>query len=371
MKIHGSAAPHHSRGSSIFPAFVTLLLGAFALQLSTAALPAAADTVAAGIDVDALPFSADFGPMKVPVDNPQGIEKVQLGRQLFFDARLSADGSRSCYSCHRNEDGNGGHDPTAIGANGKHLTRHSPIIWNVGYLPRLYWDGRADSLEAQGKAAWAGGNMGVGTENLEAKADEIGAIPDYAKQFEVVFPKEGATPDTIIKAISAYERTLVCDNTDFDRYARGDKKALRDVQKRGLALFVGKAGCTACHTPPFFSSAYIMPEGSYYNTGIGVKGKKESEVDIGRMKVTNDESDWAAFKVPTLRNITRSAPYFHDGSVATLEAAVRFMAGGGYPNKNRSDLLSDKHLSDSEIGEIVAFLGALDCKQKLDEPTIP
>lgn len=324
-----------------------------------------------GLDVDSMKLQSDLGKMKIPEDNPQSDAKIKLGHQLFFDARLSADGSRSCYSCHKNEDGNGGHEPLAVGANDKQLTRHSPVIWNVGYLTTFYWDGRADSLEAQATAAWAGGNMGVGKEKLDAKAKEIAKIAGYKKQFAEVFPKEGVTPGTIVKAISAYERTLVCNDTAYDKYARGDKKALDDKQKEGLGIFLGKAGCTACHTPPFFSSSYMLPTGTYFNTGMGVQGKPEADVDIGRMKVTEKEADWAAFKVPSLRNVSKSAPYFHNGSVGKLEDAVHFMAGGGFDNKNKSPLLQDRKLSDEEIDALVAFLGALDCNEKLEEPELP
>jgi cytochrome c peroxidase len=270
-----------------------------------------------------------------------------------------------------NEDGTGGHDPIAVGAKNKQLTRHSPVIWNVGYLPRLYHDGRADSLEAQGTAAWAGGNMGVGKENLEAKAKEIGKIAGYKKQFDKVFPGKGATPETIIQAISSYERTLVCNDTAYDKYAKGDKSALTAEQKQGLELFMGKGGCATCHAPPNFSLAYLSKDGAFFNVGRGIKDKKEEEVDVGRMTVTKKDSDWAAFKPPTLRNVTKSPPYFHDGSEPTLEDAVRFMASGGFANKNLSPLLSDKKLSNGEITALVAFLGALECKGELKAPKLP
>lgn len=217
--------------------------------------------------------------------------KVDLGRQLFFDARLSADGSRSCYSCHRNESGNGGGRPLAVGAGDRQLTRHSPVIWNVGYLGALYWDGRSSSLEAQARAAWAGGNMGVGADNLESKAAEIAAIEGYRTAFSAVFPEAGVTPDTIVKSIAAYERTLTCNDTAWDRYSNGDSDALTEPQVRGLGLFQSDAGCAACHTPPHFSSAYLVPDGVYYNTGIGVQGVPREDVDVGRMAVTGRETD--------------------------------------------------------------------------------
>lgn len=305
--------------------------------------------------------------MPVPKKNPQTDEKVALGKKLFFDKRLSADGSVACYSCHQDSDGTGGGVPTAIGANEKKLSRHSPTMYNVGYLPALYWDGRAKSLEAQMKGAWAGGNMGVGKDNLETKAQEIIALPEYAADFKNAFPEEAPAADLIAQAISSYERTIVCSDTKFDKYAAGDKGALSDQEKDGLEVFMGKGMCTACHAPPFFSTAYFG-KGTFYNVGIGIEGKEEADVDVGRMKVSEKESDWAAFKVPSLRNITKSAPYFHDGHTSDLKAAVRFMASGGYDNKNKTPLMMDKKLSDEEIDLIVAFLGALECGTPLQQP---
>jgi cytochrome c peroxidase len=307
----------------------------------------------------------------IPEANPMTEAKVSLGHQLFFDSRLSVDGSRSCYSCHRNEDGNGGAEPLAIGAAGRQLPRHSPVIWNVGYMHRFYWDGRSGSLEAQAKGAWGGGNMGVGADNLDAKATEIGQIPGYAAQFEAVFGDSGATAETVAAAIAAYERTLVCDNTRYDLNVAGEENTLSQEERRGLELFEGKAGCVTCHTPPFFSSQFGTEEGVYYNVGIGIEGRPESEVDIGRQAVTDRESDWAAFKVPSLRNVARSAPYFHDGSAGTLEAAVRYMAGPGIANRNLTPLLMDRGLTDDEVAAVLAFLGSLDCPEELAEPVLP
>jgi cytochrome c peroxidase len=314
------------------------------------------------------PIATSLEKVPVPDENPLTDAKIKLGHLLFFDKRLSVDGSRSCYSCHQNEDGTGGHEPLAIGAGGKPLTRHSPALWNVGFLPALYWDGRAATLEEQATGAWAGPNMGVGKEKLAEKAAEIGAIPGYKKLFDEAFPGKGATPETIVQAIASYERTLVCNDTAYDRYMKGDQKALTDVQKRGLEIFNGKAGCVACHTPPFFSIAYMTPTGTYFNVGIGIQGKKEEEVDVGRMAVTKKDTDWAAFKPPTLRNISKTAPYFHDGSVEKLEDAVRAMSNGGYANKNLTPIMTNKELTDREVSDIVAFLKALDCNQKLEVP---
>lgn len=321
--------------------------------------------------VELPPAPAAFPELKIPEDNPQSPEKIALGHQLFFDARLSVDGTRSCYSCHQNEHGNGGETPLAVGAKEKPLTRHSPVIWNTAYFEAFYWDGRAGSLEAQAKGAWGGGNMGVGADSLAAKAAELAKLQGYKKQFKKVFPAEGMTPATIAMAISAYERTLICNDTAYDQYASGDDSALTDEQKQGWALFMGKGQCVVCHAPPLFSSAMGVPGGLYYNVGIGTDGKAEDQIDVGRYAVSQQDADWGAFKVPSLRHVSKSPPYFHDGSVGTLSEAVKIMATGGIANKNKTPLLADRGLSDEELDSLVAFLGALDCGGTLELPTLP
>jgi cytochrome c peroxidase len=312
-----------------------------------------------------------LGAVPIPAGNPLTPAKVALGHQLFFDARLSVDGSRSCYSCHQNENGNGGAEAKAVGAANRQLTRHSPVIWNVAYMPRFYWDGRSGSLEAQAKGAWGGGNMGVGADNLDAKAAEIGAIGGYAEQFRAVFGDRGATAETVAEAIASYERTLVCDDTRYDRFISGDRGSLNAEEQLGLELFNGKAACATCHTAPFFSAQFATEDGLYYNVGIGVAGIPEDEVDVGRQAVTEAPGDWDAFKVPSLRNIANSSPYFHDGSVQSLEQAVRYMAGPGVENKNLTPLLMDRELTDEEVAAVVAFLGSLSCNGELVQPDLP
>jgi cytochrome c peroxidase len=318
--------------------------------------------------------------LELPEDAKRA-EKVALGHALFFDKRLSGNNDRSCYSCHMNEDGNGGHDPIAIGSGDKKLTRHSPVIWNVGYWKNAYyWDGRAKTLEANVNGAWGGGNMGAApggdtpektTELLDKKAAEIAKIAGYKPLFEAAFPKTAIKAEHVNNAIAEYMRTLVCNNTKFDEYAAGKKDALSEQQQQGLDIFLSKGKCITCHAPPFFSTAMPVDGGAYFNVGIGTKDVPEDAVDVGRMKVTNQPTDWAAFKPPSLRNVTKSAPYFHDGSVAKLEDAVRLMASGGIPNKNKTPLAEDNKLTDAEIADLVAFLGALDCPGKLEEPKLP
>jgi cytochrome c peroxidase len=308
--------------------------------------------------------------MKVPADNPMTAAKVQLGHQLFFDPRMSASGTKSCYSCHQNEDGTGGHDPVAIKDNGEPAGRHAPIMWNVGYLTALYWDGRAQTLEQQGLAAWAG-MLGVGKDNLAKKAAEIGAIAGYKTQFDKAFPGEAITPEVVIKAIATYERTMVCADTAYDKYQAGDKAAMTAKQVAGYKLFIGKAACTSCHTVPFFSDAYTTPQGAYHNVGVGTAVIPKADVDSGRKKVTGIDSQWSAFKTPSLRNVTESGPYFHDGSAITVKEATKLMASGGLENEFLDPQLKDRHLTGTELALLIDFLGALECPGQLAVPLLP
>jgi cytochrome c peroxidase len=299
-------------------------------------------------------------PPAVPADNPMSTAKVKLGHALFMDKRLSVDGSRSCYSCHQNELGNADGRALALGAGDKPLTRNTPTIWNVAYHEALYWDGRAASLEAQALGAWKGGNMGVGEEGLAAKAAEVGALEEYAAQFREVFAlKEGdaVTPNHVAQALSAYERTLLCGDTTYD------KGTLSDAQLRGWDLFRGKAQCTACHNGENFS------DGLYHGVGIGYddKGAPIGTEDVGRGKPANDPAMNGKFRTPTLRNVAKTAPYFHDGSAKTLRDAVTTMASGGNPVAPGWDaLLTNKGLTDAEIDDVVAFLEALNCPGQLE-----
>jgi len=246
------------------------------------------------------------------------------------------------------------------------------VLWNVGYAKgAFYWDGRAATLEDQAKGAWGGGNLGVGKDNLEAKATELGAIKGYGPLFQAAFGDPAASADRVAQALAEYMRTMVCADTAYDRFAKGEKAALSEAAQRGLDTFLGKGQCAACHTPPHFSIAMQVDGGVYFNAGVGTAGKAEADVDIGRMTVTKNASDWAAFKVPSLRNVAKSPPYFHDGSVATLAEAVKYMAAGAQPNKNLSALLGSKNLTETELADLVAFLESLSCMGALEEPKLP
>lgn len=304
--------------------------------------------------------------MKLPADNPMTAAKVELGKQLFYDTRLSGDGSRSCYSCHLQEHGLTDGRPTAIGAYEVKLPRASPTLWNIGYHSEFYWDGRSGSLEAQAKAAWSGGNMGASGKDGRPSLEEICAwlnrLNGYRKQFQAVFGAE-ATPDHVVQALAAFERTLVSSPSAWIRFREGEETALSEEARRGSELFSGKAQCTNCH------SGLLLTDLQYHNIGIGSQAK---EPDVGRFKVTQVEKDKGAFKTPTLLDIRKSAPYFHDGSVATLEEAVDLMLGGGIRNPHLDRVnLKPVRLRTDERADLLAFLRELDVPYPVTPPALP
>ncbi|MGH2628728.1 MAG: cytochrome-c peroxidase [Anaerolineales bacterium] len=342
-----------------------------AIWVLVATLPAAP---AADSSVEQLKLPSDpanyaplarYEPMKIPEDNPLTVEKATLGWQLFFDPRLSGDGKLSCYSCHLNDKGLTDGRPVAIGAFEKKLTRASPTLWNIGYQQEWYWDGRAKTLEGQALAAWKGANMG-GKDAVkdEIRADIIAAlnaVQGYREQFRRVF-KEEANEKNVSKALATYMRTIVSGSTPFDRWQEGDEKAVSEAAKRGFKAFE-KAKCTNCH------SGVLLTDQQFHNVGIGMKAEKP---DVGRFTVTKVEKDTGAFKTPTLRDITDSAPYFHDGSVATLEEAVKQMLAGGIdnPHLDRANI-QKASLTDEEVKDLLELLKALDEPTTLKQPKLP
>ena len=339
------------------------------LFLLTFCLPLLAITVFVGCrsitgftpEIEPLPAQlATYEPMTIPADNPLTPEKAALGRQLFFDERLSIDGSKSCYSCHVCEHGLTDGLPKAIGAGNKQLPRSSPTLWNIGYHREFYWDGRSNSLEAQAMAAWKGGNMGVGDKTGEIAA-KINALAGYKAQFQEVFQSD-ATPDNMMKAIAAFERTIISGDTAWDRWKAGDNTAISMSAYRGWNIFQA-IKCNNCHDGVLFTDQ------QYHNIGIGMDQK---EPDPGRGKVTNKPEDTGAFKTPTLRDIAHSAPYFHDGSAKTLEEAVDIMLAGGKDNPylDKKNLQPHKILPDQRE-DLLNFLRSLSVDCKLTKPPLP
>lgn len=284
-------------------------------------------------------------PVPVPEDNPQTPEKIALGKMLYFDTRLSKDGTISCATCHDPEIAWTEHRATSKGIGGQIGEDNSPTVINAAYAKEQFWDGRAESLEEQALGPIENPiEMG---HDLDVLVKELAEIPDYKEGFQKVFGT-GVTKDGIAKAIASFERTVLSGNSPYDRFKAGDKDALTESPKRGMELFEN-LGCSTCHAPPLFSNY------GYYNTGVGMP-------DEGRKAVTGRDCDLGKFRVPALREVANTGPYFHDGSVAALEEAVALMAGGGKDNASLSAVLKalgDEKVSEQDRKNLVEFLKAL------------
>lgn len=290
-----------------------------------------------------------------PKDNPTTPAKVELGKKLFFDPRLSGDNKMSCVTCHIPEKAYGDGLALSPGADGKPLARNTQTCLNVGFFNRFFWDGRAGNLEEQALGPIQSSvEMNQNLDELEA---ELAVIPGYVTEFKNVF---GTKPnrDGIAKALAAFQRTLVTEPSPFDRYLAGDKDALSDDAKKGLDLFQGEAGCIRCHHGP------LLSDGKYYRIGVLSK-------DEGRAVVTGKKEDRYRFRTPTLRNISQTGPYMHNGSLKTLDDVVTFYYRG-IPAKDRDDFQLDVEAlsgqSFSEISLIVEFLKSLTGKMPTGEP---
>lgn len=279
-----------------------------------------------------------------PKDNPQDEAKVELGRMLYFDKRLSADNTVSCASCHDPKFGWSNNDATAVGVGGQRGGRSAPTIINSAYQKFQFWDGRAGSLEEQALGPIA--NPIEMNLPIEECVKKLAAIEGYQKRFTAVFGS-GVNKDNLAKAIAAFERTIVSGNAPYDRFKAGEKTALSDEAHAGMKLFFGKANCSACHNGPHFSDS------AFHNVGVGQSAK---EVDQGRRKISNIEGDQGSFRTPTLREIARTAPYMHDGSLKTLEDVVEYYNQGGTKNDYLDEEIYPLKLSDAEKKALVTFL---------------
>lgn len=289
-------------------------------------------------------------PLPIPEDNPLTEEKIALGKMLYFDKKLSKDGTVSCATCHDPSMAWTEHRATSKGIGDQIGGANSPTVINAAYATSQFWDGRAASLEEQALGPIANPiEMG---HTLPACCAELSKVEDYQKAFEKAFGTPEVTDERIAKAIASFERTVLSGNSPYDKYKAGDEKALNDAQKRGMELF-DSVGCGDCHTPPLFSSYRFM------NAGIGMDKEKPDE---GRKAVTGKDSDMGKYRVAPLREVANTYPYFHDGSVESLEEAVKIMAQGGIPNDNLSGMLKsvgEEKLTDENIKDLVEFLKAL------------
>ncbi len=281
----------------------------------------------------------------IPTDNQQTPQKVELGKRLFFDKALSADRSISCGSCHDPKKGLSDGRPHAVGFHGTVLRRHTPSIWNAAYNASQFWDGRAATLEDQatGPMSSPGEMNSPGERELMQRLE---ADSYYRAAFRGAFG-ESPTLRDVAKALAAFERTLIARDSRFDRYARGDKRALTLHEKNGLVVFIGKGRCARCHNGPNFT------DNKFQNIGAG------QEDDKGRFAVTAIESDLGAFKTPSLRNVELHAPYMHDGSLPTLEAVIEYYDRGGDVRPDKSPFVMKVGMTEGEKRDLVRFLRAL------------
>jgi cytochrome c peroxidase len=280
-------------------------------------------------------------------------EKVRLGRWLFFDPRLSADGTVSCATCHRPDHAFSEPLATSKGIKAQVGARKAPPIVNAAFpiQPFYFWDGRATTLAEQAKGPIDNPVEMGNTHEFCAKA--VAGIAGYRKVFGQIYGAE-PTIDRIADAIAAYEATLFSGNSAWDRYQSDDEATLDPVVKLGADLFHGKAQCNQCHL------GFNFTDSQFHNLGVGWDKARSAYKDEGRKKVTGKPEDLAAFKTPTLRDVTRHAPYMHDGSIATLEEVVELYNRGGEPGApNLSTKVKELGLSKEEVRAIVAFLEAL------------
>jgi cytochrome c peroxidase len=287
-------------------------------------------------------------PLSWPKDNPYSAAKVELGRYLYFDRRLSADESVSCASCHDPKFAFTDHAAVSTGIRSQKGGRSAPTVINRAYSLAQFWDGRAATLEEQAKGPIANPiEMGMTHGDVVAR---LAKVAGYRPMFAAAFGTDEVTIDRMAMAIACFERTVLSGNAPYDRYRRGDKKALTTAQVRGMSVFVDKAKCDRCHEGGNFTLNV------YANLGVGTD---KPEPDVGRFAVTKDPRDWGAFKTPTLREIEHTAPFMHDGSLKTLQDVVDFYDKGGVPNKNLDANLKKLNLSDQEKQDLVAFLKSL------------
>jgi cytochrome c peroxidase len=350
---------------------------------------------------DAIPLGlpADTWQFYVPKDNPPTASKIELGRELFFDARLSADGTISCSTCHDPNLAFADGRPVAEGIAGRLGTRNTPTLLNAMFNPAHFWDGRTDTLEQQAAEPLIN-PLEMGNGSHGEVIDRLRAIAGYRAAFLSVFGGD-ITIERVSQAIAAYERTLVSGDSPFDRFVFGDPYAISEAAKRGFALFYGKARCARCHTfpgaPPPVDAAY--PEGgvivgwpalftdfAYHNTGVAAlhpnfdrlarqaaaaaqTDRAKTRIDklsreaggqeLGRMLVSYQLFDVGAFRTPSLRNVASTAPYFHNGSAKTLADVVKFYDAGGKHNINIDGELRALGLTEDERSDLVSFLECL------------
>jgi cytochrome c peroxidase len=320
----------------------------------------------------------------VPASNPMTKAKWELGRQLYFEPRISKDATVSCATCHNPEIGWTDGMPSSTGIKGQVGSRSAPTVLNTVYGKSMFWDGRAPSLEAQAQGP-PQNPIEMGEQSYQEIVERLRAIPGYQEQFRRVFGTD-VTLDGIAKAIGCFERTALSGNSPYDRYVGGELSALDETQKNGMVLFglrlnpddpyqaegvtLKKAMCTSCHVGANFTDE------QFHNLGVGWNAEKKAFDDLGRWAVTpigaKDNRDLGAFKTPTLRDIARTGPYMHDGSEMTLEQVVEYYDRGGNANPSLDPDMKPLKLTKDEVKAVVAFMEALTGEiRKVELPKLP
>lgn len=309
-----------------------------------------------------------IGAVSVPAANPQTPEKIELGRMLFFDRRLSGDGTMSCSTCHDPEQGFSDGLAVSLSYPTTRNWRNSPTLWNVGFQTTLFHDGRARTLEEQ--ALFPMMSAFEMNRNLDFVEEVIRSSPEYVDAFRKVFGDADTSRQRIAMAIAAFERTLVSVNSPLDRFLLGDSKALSSEAKKGYDVFTGKGRCAECHDgvnladnkfyalnvpeneeqekdPRVAATRRFVAKISHYEDYLNLKE------DPGRYLVTKEQKDWKAFRTPTLREIAKTGPYMHNGIFSTLENVIDFFDKGGGP---RNTALKPLKLTDAEKKALKTFL---------------
>ncbi len=328
--------------------------------------------------------------LPVPADNPITPAKVELGRLLFFDNRLSGDTEFSCASCHDPARGWGDEKEISTGYPGTRHWRNSQTVVNSAYLQKLFWAGESTSLESQAKSAATGNLAGNGDPAM--LEERMAQIPQYVRQFKEAFGVDRPTFSLALKAIATFERAEVISlDSPFDQYMRGDKSAMSEAALRGMVLFEGKAGCIQCHNGPlmtdekfhnvgvpknpFFEQdpfAQIALRYQHYIRGVPEEIYRAADRDLGLYYTTKRSEDKGKFRTPPLRYLMYSHPYMHNGVFLVLEEVIDFYDQGGGDEPNKSPLLKSLGLTDQEKQDLVEFLGSLSGSQLIvEQPELP
>lgn len=326
-------------------------------------------------------------PIPIPADNRVTPERLALGRKLFFDRRLSLNGTMSCAMCHVPEQGFANNElALAVGLEGRTVRRNAPTLYNVAYFRNLFHDGRENRLEQQVWLPMLAHNE-MANPSVGEVIRKLTQLDDYRGLFEKAFDGRGPDMETVGDAIATYERALVSGNSPFDRWRYGgDREAMSAAAQRGYRLFTGKGACSSCHL--IGETSALFTDDDFHNTGMGWHTAMEPgagyrrvqlapgvyqmvstdiiadvsapvEGDVGRYEITQNPDDRWRYKTPSLRNVALTAPYMHNGSLQTLADVVRFYNQGGYANPGLDPRIRPLGLTDAEIQDLIAFLDAL------------